>query len=387
MRFPARTRGGLRAGALDRRSGSVTVPPTMTPTASILDRLIRMPTHNPGGDELVLAQLLESELRQRGADEVVLARTQRADSGERGAWVYARWGSPKLLVNAHLDTVPPNRGWQADPFVPRHEGGRVVGLGACDTKGAIAAVLAALDEARPKDLAVLFSGDEEAGNGCIVEFLNGPHARGLERAVVCEPTRLRVGTRHRGILAFEATWRGPGGHSSRADELPAPLAEAARLAVTLDDWGRSKRAEGPPGFEGMCLNIAGIDGGVAFNVIPSEARLSVSCRPPPGEDVDRVWDELQAIVRQATQAATIAVRVKNPAFQTRDPSAFVPLLGEAAQRPVDLGFWTEAALFARAGIDAVVYGPGDIAQAHAPEESVSVDELEAAREAFVRLWG
>lgn len=375
------TRGGL-AG----RGGSVSVPLAMTPTASILDRLIRMPTHNPGGDELVLAQWLETELRQRGADEVVLARTQRADSGEAGAWVYARWGVPKLLVNAHLDTVPPNRGWRADPFVPRHEGGRVIGLGACDTKGAIAAVLAALDEARPKDLAVLFSGDEEAGNGCIVEFLNGPHARGLERAVVCEPTRLRVGTRHRGILAFEATWRGPGGHSSRADELPAPLAEAARLAVTLDDWGRRKRAEGPPGFTGTCLNIAGIDGGVAFNVISSEARLSVSCRPPPGEDVDRVWDELQAIVRQATPAE-LAVRVKNPAFQTHDPSAFIPLLGEAAQRPVDLGFWTEAALFARAGIDAVVYGPGDIAQAHAPEESVSVDELEAAREAFVRLWG
>jgi acetylornithine deacetylase len=300
------------------------------------------------------------------------------------AWVFARWGRPRMVVNAHLDTVPANAGWSAPPHEPRVAGGRVIGLGAADTKGAIAAILAALERARPRDVGVLFSGDEEHGGSCVRAFLRGGLAAGVERVVACEPTGLRLGTRHRGILALVARLEGEGGHSSRADALPAPIAELARLAVAVDAWGKLRREEGPPGFQGMCVNVARLDGGVAFNVVPDEASLSFSLRPPPGSDPAAVEAELRALAARVAPGAEVRVDLSNPPFATRDPAAFRAFLGEAAGAPVDLGFWTEAAVFAGAGLDAVVFGPGDIAQAHAPDEWVELAQLERAAEIFAR---
>jgi acetylornithine deacetylase len=352
---------------------------------ALLQRFIRVPTQNPGGDERALADLLRDELRARRPDEVLVADVAREDGAGRGAYVYARWGTPRLVVNAHIDTVPPNEGWTGDPHAPRVQEGRIYGLGACDTKGAIAALLSALDDERPGALGVLFSGDEEKGGSCVRAFLASEQARGLTQAVVCEPTGLRAGTRHRGVMALEARLKGHGGHSSLADTMPAPLADLARLAIAWDDWGRARRSDGPPGFPGMCFNVARLDGGVAFNVVPEEARLTVSLRPPPGADARAIREELYAIAARTAPGAEVTAVLDNAPFQTRDAASFAPWLGRHVQAPADLPFWTEAALFSGAGIDAAVFGPGDVAQAHAPDEFVSIAELHNAREAFTRL--
>ena len=160
------------------------------------------------------------------------------DTGDGHAYVLATFGAARTLVNVHIDTVPAGSGWSRDPHAPLVKDDCVYGLGAADTKGAIAAVLTALSYDRPRDLAILFSGDEERGNTTMRTFLDHPIVAGLTHAVVCEPTLLRVGTRHRGILACSATLHGEGGHSSRADTLPRPIAELARLATRIDDWGR-----------------------------------------------------------------------------------------------------------------------------------------------------
>jgi acetylornithine deacetylase len=361
---------------------------TMADVVELLERLIRVHTHNPGGDERAMAELLAGELRARKPDDVSIHEVQR--EGHTGAYVLARWGKPRVLINAHIDTVPPNAGWSADPFEPRritkHDGDRIIGLGSADTKGAIAAVLAALDDAPPRDAAVLFSGDEEHTGTCMRAFIDGGHTQGLERAIVCEPTSCRAGTRHRGLLLLEASLTGPGGHSSRADELPAPLADLARLAVAWDDWSKKHRDLGPLGFRGMCLNVAKLDGGVAFNMVPATGKLTVSVRPPPGTDVRAVRGELEAIAQVISPAVQVVAPVENAPFATRDLAGFVPWLGETAQKPLDLAFWTEAAALAEAGVDAVVFGPGDIAQAHAAEEYVAIPELERARAAFARVF-
>ena len=198
-----------------------------------LSRLIAMRSDNPGTGEPAIAAALKADLARHAPDalEVIEIPHGRITS----AAVLARWGKPSLLVNAHLDTVPPNRGWTGDPFVARLDGDRLVGLGSADTKGAIAAILGALDEARPRDTAVLFSGDEELDNQCMRALLERGTLKGVERAIVCEPTSLRYGTRHRGILSLEVVARGPGGHSSFADTLPGPLADLARVAARLGD--------------------------------------------------------------------------------------------------------------------------------------------------------
>ncbi len=355
-------------------------PPATDPVA-ILAKLVAFRTDLVHGDERSLADHLAGLLRELGPDDVTVADVPRAE-GKPASYVYARFGTPRLLVNAHLDTVPPNADWSSDPFVPRIQGDRLYALGAADTKGAAAAILAALVETTPKDTGILFSGDEEFSSVVMRHFVTSPHHAGLERAIVCEPTNLRVGVRHRGFVAFEVTATGPGGHSSKADTLPAPIAMLARLAVAFDDWAARHKALGPDGFPGMCVNLAKLDGGIAFNVIPAQAKLLVSLRPPPGADTVAICTELEAIVREVLPGASMKVLRSNAPFATRDVSAFVPRIGRAASEPVDLAFWTEAALLAASGVDAVVVGPGDIAQAHGPDEWVTLEELGRARDLF-----
>jgi acetylornithine deacetylase len=358
----------------------------MTDPVALLARLIAVDTHNPGGGgEPAICALLADELRARGGN-VRLAEVPR--SGESGAYVVATWGRPTLVLNAHVDTVPVNAGWTGNPFTARIDATRVMGLGAADTKGAVASILCALDEAEPRDLAVAFTGDEENTGTAMRALLDSGALAGVTRAVVCEPTSCRAGTRHRGILAIEVELRGKGGHSSKADEMPAPLADAARLAVAYSDWGKGQLEVGPLGFRGMCMNIAKLDGGVAFNVVPEAAKLCLSVRPPPGSDVDSVCTELFGIARAMVARGeighvTLSAPIANPSFHTRDVALFSPALGVDA--PIDLAFWTEAALFAAAGIDSVVFGPGDIATAHAADELVPIADLHRARDVFATV--
>jgi acetylornithine deacetylase len=354
-----------------------------------LAELVAFDTQNPTGDERPLVERLARDLRELGADSVETFAT-----GSHHA-VLARFGArPRLLINAHVDTVPANTGFSAPAHTLVERDGQLYGLGSADTKGAIAAILEALAllnaaGRRPTDVAVLFSGDEEKGSSVARAFLASGRAAGIERAIVCEPTLCRVGHRHRGIASADAIATSPGGHSSRADELPSPIVTLARVAVALDELGKRHRTLGPPGFAGLCLNVAAIEGGLAFNVIPTRATLTMSVRPGPGVDVNAILADAGVEAARAAAPYVIDWHVvrANPPFATRDLAAFAPLLGDRVKAPLDLAFWTEAALFAEAGIDAVVFGPGDIAQAHAADEHVALTQLETARDVFVHALG
>ena len=308
------------------------------------------------------------------------------------ASVLARFGPrPALLLNAHVDTVPANAGYSRSPFELVEDGDRLVGLGSADTKGGIAAILEALALRREaglpvRNVAVLFSGDEERHGTCMRDLVATPaRLAGVRRAIVCEPTGCSIGHQHRGIAAAEATIGSPGGHSSRADLVPNPIALLARVAVALDDLGRRHRDIGPDGFRGLCLNVAALDGGLAFNVIPTRATLRMSLRPAPGADTHALMAEAERAARDAVAGVGIPpdqlgweVVAHNPPLATRDLAAFRPLLGDLVDRPKDLGFWTEAALLVAAGVDAVVFGPGHIEQAHAADEFVERAQLDLA---------
>ncbi len=361
----------------------------MSPAEELLGELIALDTRNPGGDEPRAARRLAEHLAGFAPDRLECVLVPRpADRPGAGAFVYAEWGHPATLINVHLDTVPANAGWSSDPLVPRRQGRRLYGLGAADTKGAIAALLAALARRRPRNLAVLFSGDEERGGSCLRAWLaSGLRPASLVRAVVCEPTGLAVGTRHRGILAFDAIVRGPGGHSSAADHLQKPLVILARLALALDALAAHALERPDATFPGLCVNVAALSGGVAFNVVPAEARLVFSLRPAPGTDMADLVGAVQALTHAVDPAIELVQTVDHHPFATRDLGAFTALLGARTATPQALPFWTEACLLAEGGLDAVVFGPGDIAQAHAPDEHVALSDLEGAEDAFVGLLG
>ncbi len=353
-----------------------------------LAELVAFDTRNPSGNERPLAEELARELARVGARSV-------ETFSAAGHWsTFARFATdaPALLLNAHIDTVPVNAGYSTDPLTLVRRGRRLHGLGSADTKGAIAAIIEALARRKaagqtPPNLAVLFSGDEELGGACIRDFLASARTRGLARAIVCEPTGCHVGVRHRGVNAARISASAPGGHSSLADSVPNPLAALARAAVALDELGGLLRELGPEGLRGLCMNVAALDGGMAFNIIPARATLTFSIRPAPGVDHRAILSRAEEVVRGAaaplaTEWETIAF---NPAFETRDISPFVSLLGERAQTTVDLPFGTEAGQFVENGIDAVVFGPGHIEQAHKADEYVDLDELEDAVRMFLQV--
>lgn len=356
----------------------------MNACEELLTRLIACPTQNPGGDEIALCELLADELTSRGADEVTLERVPRIRDGEKaiGGYVFARWGQPTTLINAHVDTVPANTGWSTDPWKAEVSADRVVGLGAADTKGAIAATLIALDSERPENFGVLFSGDEERGGTCIRAFLMSDAAQTVRRAIVCEPTGRFAGVRHRGVAGYRADVKGDGGHSSGADVMPKPIVTMARLAVELDELGRSYLTRGPDDMKGICLNVAGLDGGVAFNVVPDGASLTWSLRPPPGFDQTTWQREVSERVARAGDDIRVTTLLDNSPFAATDEAWVTDLVGDHVEGLAPLQFWTEAAEMSKASIDAVVIGPGHIARAHAADEYVTIDDLNWAVDLF-----
>jgi acetylornithine deacetylase len=222
---------------------------------------------------------------------------------------------------------------------------------------------------------VVFSGDEERGSNVVRHFLAGPHAAAIREVIVCEPTARTAGVAHRGVLGQRAVLTGPGGHSSKADHLPKPIARLARLAAALDDASVRRLHDGPPSMQGTCLNLASLAGGVAYNVVPARAELEWSLRPYPG--FDRAgWDaEVAALAATVDPAITVTPTIDHAPFAC---DALAPLVERFVRSVGALQYWTEAALWTEAGKQAIVIGPGDIAQAHAADEYVALDDLEWA---------
>ncbi|HEU4536068.1 MAG TPA: acetylornithine deacetylase [Polyangiaceae bacterium] len=337
--------------------------------------LVACDSQNPPRRPGALVDRLVETLRPRLEVEV-------SDLGEGCVCIYAHRGRPRVLFNVHVDTVPAAPGWEGDPFALRLTAGRAFGLGACDVKGAAAALLAALEAADPADAALLFTTDEEAGRGrCVAEFA----ARRLpfEAVVVAEPTSSLAVVEHRGVGTATAVFRGEAGHSSAAAPGPSALHGLVRWANGALAHAAAAEAKG-----GVRFNLGVVEGGQKPNMVAAEARARFGVRPGPGVDPAAVIAEFAAL--PGGEGASFATDFVGPPL----PPSGTPELGRRARRtaaalglplggPVD--FWTEAALFARAGYPALVFGPGDIARAHAPGEWVGLAELIDAAETYARL--
>ena len=326
---------------------------------------------------MICVRYLEETLKAFNPDVLHVGQVARTRGKSDSGYVLAIWGRPDILLNVHIDTVPSGDGWTASPLDLRREKTRVIGLGTSDIKGAAACILAALEVVKPKNVAVLFSGDEEHGSEVMPAIIKSGRVNDVKRAIVCEPTSCRVGRAHRGMLAISAEFSGPGGHSSLADITPRPLLDAARLAAKVGDYADVHLDFGTAPFQGLCVNIGEIESDGAYNVIPTRAKLWLSLRPPPGDDVKQRAAEIYKIAQGAKgEGAKLDTIVAFEPFATKDMAAFKPIFGNT--EIVDLPYWTEAAMLSQAGINAVVYGPGNLEQAHKPNEYVEIAQLEDA---------
>ena len=307
-----------------------------------------------------------------------------SDYGDGHVNLYARRGQPRVLFNCHLDTVPVGEGWTRPALELTIDDGRAWGRGVCDIKGA-AAVLLALAESTAQPMALLFSSDEEgAGSCCVRRFLEQAAHRDFDQVVVCEPTRCQAILAHRGFLSVKGHFSGVMGHSSefRALEDNANHRLARWTAAALEHCA----AEAEAGRH-TCFNLGLVDGGTKSNVIAGDARLHYSARLGPGQSNDALFKALKGLAG-AGGWAEWHIPFSGPPLPAGgqdDQASRAFCQQHALEVGEPVGFWTEASLFSDAGLPALVLGPGDIAQAHAVDEWVALDQLERAATLYMRI--
>lgn len=364
-------------------------------TLEHLRALVACDTQNPPRHitESGVFDYLRAELARAGGFEV-----EFVDLGDGCQRLLAVRGTPTLLFNFHVDTVPAADTWQHDPFELRVLDERAVGLGACDIKGASACMLAAVAEHKG-DVALLFTSDEEAGSSrCVRDFLqvyqaadaptlSGQHR--FEAVIVAEPTGARAVLEHRGISTATATFHGVAGHASERRALAdSAVHRAVRWAAAALEYAERHEQSTYRGLSGIRFNVGQLMGGIKPNIIAPQATVRFGFRPLPDQDSNALMADIQAL------GPTIGTVDWQPGFfgPTLPADGAVTRARQLADRlHLEMGpavdFWTEASLFSQAGLTALVFGPGDIAQAHTAGEWVALRQLERVAHTYARLLG
>ncbi len=314
------------------------------------------------------------------------------DHGAGAVSMLAVRGAPTRVFNVHLDTVPSSEAWSADPHVLRVTADRAIGLGACDIKGAAAALVAAA-EVTTGDAAFLFTTDEEANDArCLAAFLASDH--GFTEAIVAEPTMGEAVLAHRGISSVQMRFSGKAGHASGAHAMQASaLHQTVRWGGRALDFVEAQAHARFGGLTGLRFNIGRVEGGIKANMIAPSAEVRFGFRPLPS----MALDDLHATFRGFAPEGVLASYEELfrgpplPAGGSLDEAERRRLaardLAEGLGLPIGnaVDFWTEASLFSEGGLTAFVFGPGDIAQAHTADEWVALDQLDAYARHVTRL--
>jgi acetylornithine deacetylase len=357
----------------------------------LLERLVAFDTRNPPrafGREGIFAFLAEA---LGPAFSCSLE-----DLGDGCLSLFAVRGSPALVFNVHLDTVPADPGWSRDPHALLVEDDRAIGLGAADIKGAAACLLVAAQRTTG-DMALLFSSDEEAGTSrCIRSFLEKKHP--FRGAVIAEPSRCQAILEHRGIASAIGRFQGTGGHASAPRALAdSAVHEAVRWASEALAFAEASEEARYKALSGIRCNLGIFQGGLKSNMIAAEAMIRFGVRPLPNQDPRALLAKLFALAPRPERVSFEPTFIASPlpAAQPGEPEGVTRRVEQAEALAKELGlpvgdpvdFWTEAALFSEAGIPSIVYGPGDIAQAHTAGEWVSLSELAQAEARYERIFG
>ena len=296
-----------------------------------------------------------------------------------------------ILLAPHLDTV----GADEKQFRPQRKNGRLHGRGACDTKGSVAAMLSALcdlaaSKSRPQETEIVFAGlidEENAQAGSRALAASGFKA---DLAIVGEPTRLQVVTAHKGSLWLRLETRGRAAHGATPQLGKNAVHEMARIVEVLEtDYAARLRRRKHKLLGAGTVNVGKISGGRQPNIVPDQCEILVDRRTLPGETEPGVRREISACLQAKKLSARVSSDKLAPCLPL-ETDCKLPLVqrffrGVGQSKPAGVQYFCDAAVLAAAGIPSVVFGPGDIAQAHTADEWISLAELERAKALLVRF--
>jgi acetylornithine deacetylase len=333
------------------------------------------------------------------------------DDDRRKANLFATIGPsdrPGVVLSGHSDVVPvDDQDWTSDPFKLRDDDGRLYGRGSADMKGFIATALALVPDFKERvtdtPIHLAFSYDEEVG--CIgvnrlIEQIGMAEARPFA-CVVGEPTEMKPIIGQKGLQVFRCHAHGHEAHSSRTPYGVNAVEAAAELIAYIKSISRRMRDEGPfdYGFEPpyTTVHCGTIRGGAAQNIVPASCDFTFEIRNLPGQDPAPLLAEIERHAREHLEPEMHDVDPKTgftfqprnglPDYEIAEDHPAVALVKGAlgAKATGKVSYMTEAGLFGRAGIPTVICGPGDIAQAHKPDEFIAREQIARCEAFLLRL--
>ena len=371
--------------------------------------LIQAPSPNPPGDERAVAQVIIDALRDRDMADVEILSKEDARPNLLTTLEFGP-GGQHLCLSGHMDTKPVGEArWGVDPFEGSMKDGQLYGLGSCDMKGALAAMIEAASVLKASDLSagrlsLLFTADEENASSYGSRFLIDVLDRIPDAMIIGEPGGIhqdwdRLHLLGRGIANFRVRVFGDQGHSSLSATfgLVNASVEMAKLLVAFAEGFTPRHSEHPLVPEGPTVNAGvRVQGGVGYGVVPGEAEFACDVRVVPGMSRSLLEEDLKDFLGQQMNA--------NPQLHCSfefepDPTGWLPPSEVASTDPVasaareamrrmiervppDSAFpgTTDAAWFCgRLGIPTLpALGPGLLRRAHAADEYVSVNSIETA---------
>ena len=305
-----------------------------------------------------------------------------------------------IILSGHTDVIPvTGQKWTTDPFKVVDKGdGKLYGRGTCDMKGFLAICLYSLPKMIAADLKrpiyFAFSYDEEIG--CLaapelVSHINETYSEKPKYALIGEPSMMQPILGQKGLIVYETHVYGSSGHSSRIKSEVSAIHEASRLILWLENKMNALMTTSPKDerFDPphTTIHVGKFNGGIASNVIADKASFSWDIRTIPRDSIEDIMiefkrhcDERETELKKKFRDFRIETVPLNPAvphLDTAEDKAVVPLIkkisGSASCGAVS--YASEAGQFAEGGFESVICGPGDIAQAHAPNEFILKDQL------------
>ncbi len=377
----------------------------MDSLTGLLTELVSIASVNPMGRALSGPEVLETRLtdfledwfKKNGID----GRRQPVAPGRDN--LYAGFESPgslrTLLFDVHQDTVPTD-GMTIDPFRPWVENGRMWGRGACDIKGGMAAMLMALKRLcreRPAGAASVVLActvDEEFTHTGASQLARTAH--GAHLAVVAEPTLLDLVHCHKGAMRCKIRTRGVACHSSTPERGVNAIYRMSGVLDALAEYARILSAASPDPIVGPpSLSVGRIEGGQSVNIVPDWCEIEIDRRLIPGEQPEQsaaalrrfLGDRLGDVKDLEFDPPWVSLPALEPRLEQ-----WVEPLKEAVRRGaghepqvVGVPYGTDAGPLSASGLPCVVFGPGDIAQAHTKDEWVDIDQVHRAAEAYYQM--
>jgi acetylornithine deacetylase len=315
--------------------------------------------------------------------------------------VLLRYAVPKpaftLLLEVHQDTVPVD-GMTIDPFAGEIRDGRLYGRGACDVKGGMASMLAVMDRlhrekpATGGNVVLACTVDEEHTFIGVQQLMK----EGLKAdfAVCAEPTNLRIVDAHKGVARWRITTAGKACHSSAPEGGVNAIYRMARLLGAVEDYAEHlRRSPSDHRLGSPTISVGRIGGGTGVNIVPDRCWIDIDRRLLPGELPEEASRSLERFLSShpavdfpfQSEPLVLACPSLRP-LETGRGKELTQRLGEAIDRFAGphrveaVPYGTDASSIAEAGIPAVVFGPGDIAQAHTADEWIELKQVEQAAE-------